>query len=67
MTTAPPVDRLISEAEAAEILGISKDALARLRRAGRAPIHTRVGRFPKYARKHLLAYLGSRAGGIQRG
>lgn len=55
---------LLSEAEAAELLGIKPEALARLRRAGRAPLHTRVGRFPKYAHKHVLAYL---ARGARRG
>lgn len=55
---------LLSEAEAADLLGIDKEALARLRRAGRAPLHTRVGRFPKYARKHITEYL---ARGARRG
>ncbi len=55
---------LLSEEEAAQLLGIKPDALARLRRAGRAPLHTRVGRFPKYSRKHINEYL---ARGARRG
>ena len=58
---------LISEAEAAEMLGITKDALGRLRRADRAPVHTRVGRFPRYSRRHILEYLERNARGATRG
>lgn len=61
------VERLLSEEEAAAVLGVDKEALARLRRAGRGPVHTRVGRFPKYTRKHLLAYLAAHSGGAQHG
>lgn len=60
--TRPTSEPLMTEAAAAEMLGIDKDALARLRRAGRAPLHTRVGRYPKYARKHILQFLAANAG-----
>lgn len=62
MSAVKAPERLLSEAEAAELLGIKKEALARLRRAGRAPLSTRVGRYPKYARKHIHAYLARNAG-----
>lgn len=67
MTRVEAPERLLTEEEAANMLGIEKEALARLRRAGRAPVHTRVGRFPKYARKHIIAYLGKNVGGVQYG
>lgn len=67
MSRAVAVEPLLSEAEAAAELGIEKEALARLRRAGRAPLNTWVGRFPKYARKHVLAYLAANAQGAPRG
>lgn len=61
MTRSTHHEPLLSEAEAAAMLGITKAALGRLRRAGRAPVCTMVGRFPKYARKHVLEHLARNA------
>lgn len=48
---------LLTTEEAAAVLGITKRALERLRGAGRGPVCTYVGRFPRYARRHINEYL----------
>lgn len=62
MSPAKP-PRLLSEAEAAEYLGISERTLRRLRDQGRAPVHTRVGRQVRYSLATINAYLNARAKG----
>lgn len=54
-------EALLTTEEAAAIMGITKRALERLRAAGRGPVCTYVGRFPRYSRKHINAYLSARA------
>lgn len=53
--------RLLSTDEAAKLLGIDKRALERLRCAGRGPVWTYVGRFPRYSRASINAYLNAHA------
>lgn len=54
-------ERLLDTAEAAALMGIDKRALERLRAVNRGPIYTRVGRFPRYSRASINAYLQARA------
>ncbi|MFV0315485.1 MAG: helix-turn-helix transcriptional regulator [Microthrixaceae bacterium] len=54
-------DRWLTTAEAAVVMGITTRALERLRGAGRGPVFTRVGRYPKYRLSHVLAYLEARS------
>lgn len=55
------LEGLLSNDEAARMMGIKPRALHRLRAAGRGPIHTYVGRFPRYRREHVAQYLAARA------
>lgn len=59
MKTTKP-ERLLTNAEAAELLGLTPRSLEQLRNRGRGPVYTYVGRFPRYSRKHLNEYLASR-------
>lgn len=57
-------ERLLSNAEAAEVLGLEPRALERLRNkptGDRGPVVTYVGRSPRYSRRSLAAYLESNA------
>ena len=62
--TVPPaldVDRVVSEAQAAEILGYSKDTLRREFRAGRAPTRVRLSdRRIGYQLSAIYAFLEAR-------
>jgi predicted DNA-binding transcriptional regulator AlpA len=54
----PALDRVVSEAQAAEIIGYSKDTLRREFRAGRAPERVRLsGRRIGYRLSALYAFL----------
>lgn len=57
--TAP--SRLLSNAEAAHLLGLTPRALERLRGRGGGPVVTYVGRFPRYSRRSIDAYLEQNA------
>jgi predicted DNA-binding transcriptional regulator AlpA len=63
VTSAPPeqsssLDRVVSEAQAAEIIGLSKDTLRREFRAGRAPERVRLsGRRIGYRLSAIYAFL----------
>jgi hypothetical protein len=64
-SAAPPapheLDRVVSEAQAAEILGYSKDTLRREFRAGRAPARVRLSdRRIGYRLSILYAFLEAR-------
>lgn len=59
--------RLLTTEEAAVLLGISKRALEQMRNRGRGPAYTYVGRFPRYSRASINAYLEARAKGPGRG
>jgi len=53
--------KLLTEPEAAELLGKSIRTLARWRRAGVGPSWTRVGRSPRYPLAWLNDFLRSQA------
>jgi predicted DNA-binding transcriptional regulator AlpA len=54
----PGLDRVVSEAQAAELLGYSKDTLRRQFRAGRAPARVRLsGRRIGYRLSAIYAFL----------
>jgi prophage regulatory protein len=56
------IDRVVSEAEAAEIIGYSKDTLRREFRAGRAPARVRLSpRRIGYRLSTIYAFLEARA------
>ena len=57
----PQPNALLTTEEAAAVLGITKRALERLRAQRRGPAFTYVGRFPRYSRASLNAYLSARA------
>ena len=67
--TAPRTQaRLLTTEEAAHLLGLEKRTLERLRGAGRGPHWTYVGRYPRYSRASINAYLAGRAAGaVHRG
>lgn len=65
MTRKPITEPLLTTEEAAALLGITKRALERLRGAGRGPVCTYVGRFPRYSRKHIIVYLEAHARGAR--
>nr|EDZ38383.1 MAG: Hypothetical protein CGL2_10305005 [Leptospirillum sp. Group II '5-way CG'] len=50
-------NKLLSNSEAAEFLGMSPDTLPRWRWAGIGPVYLRVGRSIKYRRADLEAFL----------
>lgn len=54
-------EKLLTNAEAAELLGITPRSLEKLRGRGRGPIWTYVGRYPRYSRRHIVEYLAARA------
>jgi predicted DNA-binding transcriptional regulator AlpA len=55
------LERVLSEREAAELLGLSRSSLKRLRLASLAPRHCRLSeRRIGYAIKHLIAWRESR-------
>jgi len=54
-------ERLLTNDEAAEVLGIKPRALEQLRGRNRGPIVTYVGRFPRYSRRHINQYLAANA------
>jgi len=56
--SAPALDRVVSEAEAAAIIGFSKDTLRREFKAGRAPARIRLsGRRIGYRLSAIYAFL----------
>lgn len=62
MTTAKPKPaRLLTNAEAAKVLGITPRALEQLRQRRRGPLVTYVGRFPRYSTNHINEYLTANA------
>ena len=56
---------LLTTEEAAVLLGITKRSLEKLRGAGRGPQWTYVGRYPRYSRASINAYLSARARGAR--
>ena len=57
----PSKDSLLTEREAAQRLQVSKETLARLRKAGTGPIHVPVGkRLIRYRREDLAAFTEER-------
>lgn len=50
-------NKLLSNSEAAEFLGMSPDTLARWRWAGIGPAYLKIGRSIKYRRADLEAFL----------
>lgn len=50
-------DNLLSDNEAAPILGVTAYALRRMRREGRGPKWIRVGRLCRYSRRTLAEYI----------
>lgn len=62
--------RLLTNDETAALLGIEPRALHRLRAkqsGDRGPVPTYVGRFPRYSRRSIEAYLEARAREASRG
>lgn len=59
MTTKLP-PRLLTEAEAAQVLGMTAEALRKARSRGTAPVHTRLGRRIRYSPAAIAAF--ARAG-----
>jgi hypothetical protein len=60
-------DRLWTEAEAAAFLHVPTSWLAEARRQGRGVPHVMLGRYPRYDRVDLLAWLEeNKAGGAPR-
>ncbi|MHB1926716.1 MAG: helix-turn-helix domain-containing protein [Leptospirillum sp.] len=57
MLNGSDINRLLSNGEAAEFLGLSPDTLPRWRWAGVGPSYLRVGRSIKYRRADLEAFL----------
>jgi predicted DNA-binding transcriptional regulator AlpA len=58
---SPELDRVVSEAQAAKIIGYSKDTLRREFRAGRAPARVRLsGRRIGYRLSSIYAFLETR-------
>jgi excisionase family DNA binding protein len=57
-------DRLLTEAEAATFLNVATSWLAEARRQGRGLPHVMFGRYPRYRREDLLAWIeANKAGG----
>jgi excisionase family DNA binding protein len=54
------IDVLISAAKAAEFLGISDNALAKMRHAGEGPPFLKIGRRVRYRRSDLEVWLAAR-------
>lgn len=60
------MDRLISQAEAAEILGVSIRFLQRLRSGGEGPRIIRLGSRVKYRERDLEGWLASQFPAVKR-
>jgi excisionase family DNA binding protein len=61
-----PPDRLLTDAEAAELLAVPKSWVGEAARAGRLP-HVMLGRYRRFDRADLLAWLEeNKAGGAPR-
>ena len=54
------IDAPISSAEAAELLKISDNALAKMRHGGDGPPFVKIGRRVRYARSDLQVWLAAR-------
>jgi excisionase family DNA binding protein len=52
-----PPDRLLTEAEAAALLNVATSWLGEARRQGRGLPHVMLGRYPRYRRDDLLAWV----------
>lgn len=59
-TSQPPVDRYVDDAEAADLLSVSRSYLRQLRCKGGGPVYSTFGRAVRYRIGDLFAWAGSK-------